>query len=143
MATDYISREAAIAMAFDYRIDVIENDYDKGYQTAVKDIAKGLNALPAADVRPVVRGHWANAHPSSPMMDGGGPPYCSVCGKEVALRSVVKTRWKFDRGLCSQPEVVRSSEEFLSNFCPNCGADMRPKKPDFTNHTGNALDYPN
>lgn len=41
------------------------------------------------------------------------------------VRSVVKTRWKFDRGLCSQPEVVRSSEEFLSNFCPNCGADMR------------------
>ena len=51
---EYIRRAAAIETAIDYRIDVIENEYDRGYQIAVQDIAKGLNAIPAADVREVV-----------------------------------------------------------------------------------------
>lgn len=76
---DCISREAAIDTAFDYRVDVIENDYDRGYQTAVKDIAKALNAIPAADVRPVKRGKWTNGKYRDIYA-------CSVCGDIVVVR---------------------------------------------------------
>ena len=78
------------------------------------------------DVRPVVHGEWKNAHPSSPLLDGGGPPYCSVCGKEAPLRSVEVNQWKLERGILSGPEVVYKTKCFLSNFCPNCGAEMKP-----------------
>lgn len=73
MATDYISRDSAVETAMDYRVDVIENDYDYGYQKAVEDIAKGLNAVPAADVRHDVKGHW---------IEEDGTQICSECGDE-------------------------------------------------------------
>lgn len=94
---EYISREAAIETAVDYRIDVIENEYDRGYQIAVQDIAKGLNAIPAADVRPVVRGKWE----AGGMFDDIGR--CSCCHYMFPLDTAMT--------------------EF--HFCPNCGADMR------------------
>lgn len=114
----YIELEEAIAVAMDY-------DGDGNAQDASQDIASALGAIPAADVRPVVHGEWKNAHPSSPMLDGGGPPYCSVCGEEAPMRSVEKNQWKLVGGRISGPEVVYSEETYLSNFCPNCGADMR------------------
>lgn len=86
----------------------------------------------AAKGRPVVHGEWKNAHPSSPLLDGGGPPYCSVCGKEAPLRSVEVNQWKLERGSLSGPEVVYKTECFLSNFCPSCGADMRGPNLDTT-----------
>ena len=91
----YISREAAIETAFDYRVDVIENEYDKGYQTAVVDIAKGLNALPAADVKPIVCGEW------------------------------IAEKDRFYHWHCSQCGYVVGPIKMDCKFCPNCGADMR------------------
>lgn len=52
-----------------------------------------VNSLPAADVRPVVRGEWK---PNVPPRDLR--PRCSACGE-------------------LQPRKT--------NFCPDCGADMR------------------
>ena len=54
-----------------------------------------INQLPAADVRPVVRGKW--------IYDHWCEFKCSNCGA-----------W-------SKSEPYRGRE----NFCPNCGADMR------------------
>jgi hypothetical protein len=54
---------------------------------------KAIESIPAADVRPVVRGKW---NPNVPPRDLR--PRCSVCGE-------------------LQPQKT--------NFCPNCGADMR------------------
>lgn len=66
-----------------------------------------LDDEPAADVRPVKRGEWVGEY------DGyadGMPVYdmwsCSVCGK------------RFDEW----------DERPSWSFCPNCGADMRPKE---------------
>jgi hypothetical protein len=70
-------------------------------------MAKGLNALeyldevPAADFRPVVRGEWGKSlNPNfSPFDDSGEYLYrCNQC---------------------------RHIQNYESNFCPNCGADMR------------------
>ena len=46
--TDLISRWAVIEEAFEYRVDEIENDYDKGYSAAVHDICKMLKKIPSA-----------------------------------------------------------------------------------------------
>lgn len=54
-----------------------------------------MNEVPAADVRPVVRGKW---RPYSPLTD---TYECDKCGYQVI------------------------DEIFRTNFCPNCGADMR------------------
>ena len=51
--------------------------------------------IPAADVRPVVRGKWRLYSPLTDTYE------CDKCGYQVI------------------------DESFRTNFCPNCGADMR------------------
>ncbi len=65
-------------------------------QDASQDIASALIAIPAADVHPVVHARWDNASRIS--RKGFEWFKCSNCGME----------WSN-----------------LTNFCPNCGADMR------------------
>ena len=88
--SDYISREAAINAVYEAYADG-ESAYD------------ALEKLPAADVRPVVRGKWIK---ENIVLTSNPPQYqwhCSECGK-------IK-HW-FNDGV-------------LTNFCPNCGADNR------------------
>lgn len=59
-------------------------------------IRNNIQKIPTADVRPVVRGRWDNASRIS--RKGFEWFKCSNCGME----------WSN-----------------LTNFCPNCGADMR------------------
>lgn len=59
-------------------------------------------AIPAADVRPVVRGHWIGTKEAEDMGDIMKEFTCSVCG-------------------CCDWDCTES-ESF--NFCPNCGARM-------------------
>ena len=63
-----------------------------------------LDEVPAADVRQVVRGKWIRGNESrtSPTKDSY---ICSVCGEKTLS------------GFCGNPAKT--------NFCPNCGADMR------------------
>ena len=56
-----------------------------------------LDKLPAADVRPVVRGKWMERRFSEDVYGAE----CSVC----------HTTW-----------------DYGTNFCPNCGADMREEQ---------------
>lgn len=95
---DYISREAAIALTDQH---CFETSYDAVW------MEEELRKLPAADVRPVVRGHYVGEY------DGyadGNPVYdmwyCSECG-------------------CCFEDW---DEKPTYNFCPNCGADMRTDK---------------
>lgn len=53
---------------------------------------------PAADVRPVVRAVWRRYSPFTDTYE------CSNCGEQVI------------------------DQQFRTNFCPNCGADMRAKE---------------
>lgn len=57
-----------------------------------------IESVPAADVRPVVRGRWIE----KPYLLGT-TNVCSVCGENYGM-----PHGKY-------------------NFCPNCGADMREK----------------
>lgn len=69
--------------------------------------AKAIESIPAADVRPVVRGRWI--HTTQPMgWRDEECAECSACGEDFVL-----DEWAMD--------------DFtnLMHFCPNCGADMR------------------
>lgn len=55
--------------------------------------------LPAADVRPVRHGRWVKVHDEVCYWLA-----CSVCGEEIPKRF---------------------GTDHYTNFCPNCGADMR------------------
>lgn len=94
---DYISREA------------VERFIEKGLNNPDKKKAFGHDAveiltevhfMPAADVRPVKRGEWMRK--PDPYGFFEDIPVCSECGCTTKMR-----------------------EEY--NFCPNCGADMRPE----------------
>ena len=69
---------------------------DATYALHFKDlIQEALRNLPAADVWPVVRGKWRLYSPLTDTYE------CDKCGYQVV------------------------DESFRTNFCPNCGADMR------------------
>lgn len=98
--TDYISREAAIAEQKRF-CGYLDNDMLNRLEIATRKI-------PAADVRPVVRGKWLTGN-DNPRTYGRIRAMCGRCGA-FALADMVN---------------AGSYKERLSNFCPNCGADMR------------------
>ena len=85
--SDYISRDAAIHAA--NRADDRGLSLEDANKMSAAVVAE-IENLPAADVKPVVRGKW--------IYDGD----CLIC-------SHCRTAYTFSG----------------SNYCPNCGADMR------------------
>lgn len=59
----------------------------------------------AADVRPVRRGKWTCRR----TLEHDGGWWCTACGNELTIY------------------MGNRSDRY--NFCPNCGADMRPQPP--------------
>lgn len=110
---EYIEREAAYKFMFD-----IPNPDGAGEIEVIS--VEDLESIPAADVRPAVRGHKVthnrpiSGHWKSGKLDGGWdgmegrvwvPPlennpvdYCSECGKRL--------------------------DDTFQKYCPNCGAKM-------------------
>ncbi len=71
------------------------------YKAFVRRVLNDRNLIPAADVAPVVHGHW--------VVRFEGPYkrrkcYCSHCGKHNGIGGIVKNQEK--------------------PYCPNCGAKM-------------------
>lgn len=102
MANDYISRDYAVENMENFPWDT---EHDKN---AAIHLVREL--VPAADVRPVVRGTWeiANSYAGPGLMN----LKCSVCGEFGGT-------WR-----------ENTFPSLLYNFCPNCGADMREAKSD-------------
>ncbi len=67
------------------------------------DVLDDVENAPAADVRPVVRGHWITEEEAEAKGNYLLQDACSVCGH---------CDWD-------------NTESKYFNFCPNCGADMR------------------
>lgn len=140
--TDYISREAALELIDNAPIiagnenetlisapklsdkvyclpaaDVVARDcYDRilaENDTMRKQLAQigKKTGDKMGDVRPVVMGEWVrgNENRTSPIKDSY---ICSVCGEKTLS------------GFCGNPAKT--------NFCPNCGADMRQPNLDTT-----------
>ena len=106
--SDYISREAVEQIISAQcgecadtclEFDGIQPDCN---QCLLGGAAKAIKRIPAADVRPVVRGKWVNDH-NGKYSPAGDNYFCSAC-KDPSLRAFGKPA--------------------RTNFCPNCGADM-------------------
>lgn len=101
MADEYISRKSAYKFMFD-----IPNPDGAGEIEVVS--IDDLDAIPTADVRPVVRGKWIDEPIYKQTLDGktyDGYTYCSNC----------KADYPFGH---------------KAYFCEVCGADMREVKHD-------------
>ena len=90
---EYISREAAIKLFNFAVLDCL------GMEPTIRagDIIKALESIPAADVRPVVRGRWEKGTSENGVTTA---LFCSCCHYE-------NRHW------------------YEWSYCPNCGADMR------------------
>jgi NADH pyrophosphatase NudC (nudix superfamily) len=94
--TEYIKRTAVFEQFDNADADVCETDDFGGvdYGFGMKNIKELINAIPAADVAPVVHGEW---------LEYLDEMKCSAC----------KRRWNY----CD-------NDTNTFNFCPNCGAKM-------------------
>ena len=72
----------------------------------LRNVLEAFDAIPAADARPVVRGEWVVSRTDYGWNGAEFPTHCKCteCGREVPYQD-------------------------KDNFCPNCGADMRPEPP--------------
>lgn len=97
--TDYISRETLLNDKAFMRGGKASDPYVCGYLDALDDLEKVVEAIPAADVAPVVHGKWLWFEDC---VNSG--LYCSACHKLIH-------------------KVMRPKKK-LSRYCPNCGAKM-------------------
>ena len=102
---DYISRAEAVKAAMADASPKRTHDFNAGCARA----ANNVNAILAADVRPVKRGEWVKNE------DKVGW-HCSAC--------------KVDNNFAYSWNSETGKNEFQDNYCPHCGADMRPKPPE-------------
>ena len=92
---EHIERELAISEIDDCFPVAPESEFSKGVAVGLAMARIAVCHIPAADVRPVVRGVWRRYSPFTDTYE------CSNCGEQVI------------------------DQQFRTNFCPNCGADMR------------------
>lgn len=99
---EYIDREAALEL-----LKLIE--CKESSINFAGTMIRELRDMPAADVRPVVRGEWIEERMRH-LLDGKIRPVrvCSVCNAGFF-----------------QYDLTDNVVDFTPNFCPNCGADMR------------------
>ena len=100
---EYIERGAVVEIVSGYGL---ANGSTLGRHSGIADVIdERVQAIPAADVAPVVHGEWVY-HECVSSYDGAISGYsCSECCSFV-------------------DEEVFESDEFHKNFCGNCGAKM-------------------
>jgi len=113
MAKEYIEREAVIELLEEKQRAICPvgrcgHGYvygrDRDEYDAIEADIDAMQNIPAADVRPVVRGRWVKS-----MLDDS----CVTCSNCLRL--------KLDGRVAFTPLAF---EEWGLNFCPNCGAKM-------------------
>ena len=88
----------------------IRDDYNTAYQQGCKDMLALVKSItPAADVRENKQGSW--------MTDSDGLFICSECEEHAPQRMMFHP----------QP-FYWTCDVQLTNFCPNCGAELMPEK---------------
>ena len=105
---EYIEREIIV--------NLLRDEAKRGatpYHIGLYAAERVLEAIPAADVRPVVRGRWVKAR-GIWCTPGGDPVWeCSVCGNGRHVYGIEHGSYGADV----------ADGQWVA--CPNCGADMR------------------
>ena len=86
------------------------------YGMVAPDIQRSLDVAIKALERPQETSEWVN--------DSDNIPICNKCG-EVALQRI----------FVKMPHLIQDVRMVRSNFCPNCGADMRKENNNDTDNT--------
>ena len=113
---EYIERKVVINRIKEYTLDVYDLDLDDAKQfggnSRIENYCEGLyeatelvDDIPAADVAPIVHGHWELEYETY------GKMRCSVCKKEALIEKAID-------------DVGVITNYVDSNYCPNCGAKM-------------------
>lgn len=105
---DYIPRQAAREAVWQILNGMGYSE--KHNNRLVEEIDAVFDDISAADVRPVARGEWVAEKEDVEWGCSTVRYRCSHCGR---LPHFDKESFKF----------------LLSDFCPKCGADMRPEPP--------------
>ena len=99
---EYIEREKVYPIAKQICDAIDSKDFQRlNFGMRILD---WIDDLPAADVRPVVRGHIVDMR----YAEDDGEWRCTHCG------------WQYTLCVCGKDVTSKI------RFCPNCGADMRP-----------------
>ncbi len=101
---EYIEREA-ILEKIEQMQDGLNALMTRGEWNGLQAAVDAVLCVPAADVAPVVYGHWISLTECA-----NAGVYCSVCNKKV---------YKEDYAWSNKRIKMRS------NYCPNCGANMK------------------
>ena len=93
-----ITLASAINIETGERTELFQRENDE-----LREAVKRIKDIEPADVAPVVHGRWEHLYLPMSIM----PHKCSICG-------------------CPAPWHMkgRDLEEYLTNYCPNCGAKM-------------------
>lgn len=101
------------------------DNYDRGYTDALDQMDDWLDAQPSLtldDLRP--KGRWEEIEETS---SGWKQHRCSLCKAEAIFEYTYID--DYDEGIDGEWEYIGQIEngiiEHLTDFCPNCGADMR------------------
>lgn len=99
--TEYIKRTAVFEQFDNADADVCETDDFGGvdYGFGMKNIKELINAIPAADVAPVVHGRWEYTPQTFNTLGQIRCPFCAW--------------WSLDQSI-----------DGIYKYCPNCGAKM-------------------
>ncbi|MBR2582846.1 MAG: hypothetical protein IKD61_05575 [Oscillospiraceae bacterium] len=108
---EYIEREAAYPLAKKI-CDAIDSDEFQRLNFGMR-ILDWIDDIPAADVRPVMRGKCTNQARYF---------FCSECG--YGVQDV------FEGNYARKDAVLVFEKGREWNYCPNCGADMRGGEQD-------------
>lgn len=93
---EYIEFEAT-KQAIDRTRSVYHRARNFNAVSVIDNVFGEIKEIPAADVAPVVHGHWTT--------ECYNIPICSICGTYVS-------------------KDVYNSKDFTPRFCPHCGAKM-------------------
>lgn len=102
---EYIDREAAKMHFYDIDADIKQSKAKIGF--SLVQVHEALDDIPAADVVPIVHAHWRME------------PSRFQVSKDVYAEEIYK--------ICSHCGYI---EDFVTNFCPRCGARMDEETPD-------------
>lgn len=105
--SQYIEREKLLELYVDGKYDTT------CYHVPVPVIIQNIKDIPAADVRPVVRGKWEDVEVTY-VADKTTLPFERIS----SMRCNQCNRYHTEIYYYGNPTE-------MANFCPNCGADMR------------------
>lgn len=126
---EYIDREKTLKAVCPYE--------DGGYFQEVNVLLKCIESVPAADVAPVVHGHWVLEAEKGTCMDFHVKAHCSECGhKWFGKNGVGNYSYVFSAFVRGPDEdaiafVLREASGIkIDRFCSACGAKMDKEATD-------------